>query len=45
MLRVLAVTTDRDGRLIGHSLNPEKAVPLDEVCAADVAMVTAVLLG
>ena len=44
-LRVLVVTTDRDGHLLGHSLNPEKALVLDTVPPADLAMVTAVLLG
>lgn len=44
-VRVLVVTTDRDGHLLGHSLNPEKALVLDAVAPADLAMVTAVLLG
>lgn len=44
-LRVLAVTTDRDGRLYGVSGNPEKDIPLDAVPPADLAMVTAVLFG
>lgn len=42
-LRVLALSTGQDGRLIGHSSNPEKAIPLDAVSPADLAMVTAVL--
>ncbi|MDQ4421169.1 helix-turn-helix transcriptional regulator [Sphingobium sp. DEHP117] len=42
-LRVLALSTDREGRLIGHSSNPEKTILLDAVAPADLAMVTAVL--
>ena len=42
-LRVLTVTTDRDGRLYGMSSNPEREVALDAVPPADLAMVTAVL--
>jgi len=44
-LRVLAVTTDREGRLYGTSSNPVKEIALDPVPAADLAMVTAVLFG
>lgn len=42
-LRVLALSTDREGRLIGHSSNPEKTILLDAVAPADLSMVTAVL--
>jgi hypothetical protein len=42
-LRVLALSTDREGRMIGHSSNPEKTILLDAVAPADLAMVTAVL--
>lgn len=42
-LRVLALSTDRGGRLIGHSSNPEKEIVLDAVAPGDLAMVTAVL--
>lgn len=45
MRRVVTLTTDREGRLTGHSLNPEKCLPLDDIPPADIAMVTAVLLG
>lgn len=44
-LRVLALSSDRDGRLIGHSTNPEKTIVLDAVDAADLATVTAVLFS
>jgi transcriptional regulator with XRE-family HTH domain len=44
-LRVITITSDKDGRMMGHSLNPEKQIPLDTVPASDLAMVTAVLLG
>ena len=42
-LRVLALSSDKDGRLIGHSSNPEKAIVLDKVSPADLTPVTAVL--
>lgn len=42
-LRVLALSTDKDGRLIGHSSNPEKEIMLDGVSPAELATVTAVL--
>ena len=42
-LRVLALVTDREGRLFGYSSNPEHEIPLDPVSASDLAMVTAVL--
>lgn len=42
-LRVLALSTDVEGRLIGHSSNPEKEIVLDAVSPADLASVTAVL--
>lgn len=44
-LRVLAVTTDRDGRLYGTSSNPEKEIALDTALPGELAMVTAVLFG
>jgi hypothetical protein len=44
-LRVLTVTTDREGHLIGHSLHPEKQIVLDVTPPGDLAMVTAILLG
>lgn len=43
--RVVTLTSDREGRLTGYSLNPEKSLPLDDKPPADIAMVTAVLLG
>lgn len=43
--RVLTVTIERDGHLLGHSLNPEKQIPLDATDPANIAMVVAVLLG
>jgi hypothetical protein len=43
--RVLTVTTDREGHLIGHSLHPEKQIVLDVTPPTDLAMVTAILLG
>jgi len=42
-LRVLALSSDKDGTLIGHSTNPEKQIVLDTVSPDDLAMVTAVL--
>lgn len=42
-LRVLIVTTDRDGRLMGHSLNPEKDIALDALAPDRLARVTAIL--
>lgn len=42
-LRVLALATDKEGRLFGHSSNPQKEIALDAVSPADLAMVTAVL--
>lgn len=42
-LRVLALSSDKQGRLIGHSSNPAKEIPLDTVPTADLATVTAVL--
>lgn len=42
-LRVLALSTDGEGRLIGHSRNPAREFALDAVSPADLAMVTAVL--
>lgn len=42
-LRVLALSSDKEGRLIGHSSNPEKAIVLDAVAPADLVMVAAVL--
>ncbi|MBP6031427.1 MAG: helix-turn-helix transcriptional regulator [Sphingobium sp.] len=42
-LRVLALSTDPEGRLIGHSTNPPKTIMLDSVAPADLAQVTAVL--
>lgn len=44
-LRVLIVTTDRDGRLIGYSRNPEREIPLDAAAPATLATVTAILLA
>lgn len=44
-LRVLSVTTDRNGSLYGNSINPEREIALDMVPPADLAMVTAVLFG
>ena len=44
-LRVLAVTTDREGRLCGHSSNPEKDIALDTVAPSDLQLVTAILLS
>lgn len=44
-LRVLALSTDSEGRMIGHSTNPEKAILLDAVSPADLAKVTAVLFS
>lgn len=42
-LRVLALATDKEGRLFGHSNTPFKEIALDTVSPADLAMVTAVL--
>lgn len=42
-LRVLALSTDRGGKLIGHSINPEREIVLDTVAPGNLAMVTAVL--
>lgn len=44
-LRVLSVTTDREGRLHGHSSNPEKDISLDNVTPSDLQLVTAILLS
>jgi len=44
-LRVLTVTTNRDGQLYGHSSNPEKELLLDAIAPSELAMVTAILLG
>ncbi|MGE4411671.1 MAG: helix-turn-helix domain-containing protein [Sphingobium sp.] len=44
-LRVLSITTDRNGSLYGNSINPEREIALDMVPPADLAMVTAVLFG
>ena len=42
---MLALSSDKDGTLIGHSTNPEKQIVLDTVsCADDRLLVTAVLL-
>lgn len=45
LVRVVSITVDRDGRMLGHSVNPEKEIPLDTLAAGELAMVTAVLLG
>lgn len=42
-LRVLALSSDKDGRLIGHSSHPEKTIVLDGDAPANLAQVTAVL--
>jgi transcriptional regulator with XRE-family HTH domain len=43
-LRLLIVSFDRQGRMIGYSINPDREVPLDAVDPADVAMVVSVAL-
>lgn len=43
-LRVLSITTNRDGQLYGHSSNPEKELLLDAIAPSELAMVTAILL-
>jgi len=43
-LRVLTITTNRDGQLYGHSSNPEKELLLDAIAPSELAMVTAILL-
>jgi len=42
-LRVLALSVDREGRLVGHSSNPARDIILDDLPPADLARVTAVL--
>lgn len=43
--RVITLTTDRKGHLLGHSINPDMELLLDATDPADIAMVSAVLLG
>ncbi|AIT06358.1 hypothetical protein MC45_08195 [Sphingomonas taxi] len=43
-LRLLVVTFDRQGRMIGYSVNPDREIELDTLDAADVGTVVAVLL-
>ncbi|EZP48707.1 MULTISPECIES: helix-turn-helix domain-containing protein [Sphingomonas] len=43
-LRLLVVTFDRQGRMIGYSLNPEREIELDRLDPADIGSVVAVLL-
>ena len=42
-LRVVSITIDRDGRMTGHSIMPEKQIAIDSFPPGDVAMVTAIL--
>ena len=42
-LRLVIVTFDRQGRMIGYSLHPEREILLDERDPAEVAMVIAAL--
>jgi len=44
LLRLLVITTDRQGRMIGYSLNPDREVPLDAVDPGDVAAVIAAVM-
>ncbi len=39
LLRLLIVTVDRQGRMIGYSLNPDREVPLDAIDPANMATV------
>jgi transcriptional regulator with XRE-family HTH domain len=43
-LRLLVVTFDRQGRMIGYSVNPDREIDLDTLDAADVGTIVAVLL-
>lgn len=38
-LRLLSVTFDRDGRMMGHSLNPDREMAIDSLDPSDVATV------
>ena len=43
-LRLLVVTFDRQGRMIGYSVNPDREIELDTLDPADLGTVVAVLL-
>jgi transcriptional regulator with XRE-family HTH domain len=44
LLRLLIINADRQGRIIGYSLNPDREVPLDAVDPADLATVVSAIL-
>lgn len=44
LLRLLIITADRQGRMIGYSLNPDREVPLDAIDPAHMATVISAVL-